>query len=159
MITAARKTFRGPRRARPHRVLVVIDEECPSHALCAAIRRSAAREPVEALVIAPARGSPATQWYVDEDAARADAAHRLRGCVACLTGDGIRTQARLSDPDPVLAIRDALHGFAADEIHLVTAPQRPSGWLRPNVVERVRRSFRQPVKHVVVSPAHEDASL
>ena len=159
MIAAARKKSRGPRSARPHRVLVVIDEACPSHALCSAIRRSAAREPVEALVIAPAHGSPATQWYVDEDAARADATHRLRGCVACLTGDGIRTRARLSDPDPVLAIRDALHDFAADEIHLITAPQRASGWLRPNVVERVRRSFRQPVKHVVVPPAEEDAPL
>jgi hypothetical protein len=159
MIIATRKTSQEPRRARPHRVLVVIDEECPSHELCAAIRRSAAREPVEALVIAPAHGSPATQWYVDEDAARADATHRLRGCVACLTGDGIRTQARLSDPDPVLAIRDALHDFAADEIHFITAPERPSGWLRPNVAERVRRSFRQPVKHVVVPPAQEDAPL
>jgi hypothetical protein len=158
MITTTRKTARA-RRARPHRVLVVIDEECPSHELCAAIRRSAAREPVEALVIAPAHGSPATQWYVDEDAARADATHRLRGCVACLTGDGIRSRARLSDPDPVLAIRDALRDFAADEIHLITAPQRPSGWLRPNVVERVRSSFRQPVKHVVVSRAQEDAPL
>ena len=157
MATATRKNTRGLRRARPHRVLVVIDEACPSHELCAAIRASAAREPVEALVIAPAHGSPTTQWYVDEDAARADATHRLRGCVACLAGDGIRTSARLADPDPVLAIRDALHDFAADEIHLVTAPQRPSGWLRPNVVERVRNSFRQPVKHVVVSPAHEEA--
>jgi hypothetical protein len=159
MITASRKKSDGRRRARPHRVLVVIDEECASHALCAAIRRNAAREPVEVLVIAPAHGSPATQWYVDEEAARADATHRLRGCVACLTGDGIRTEARLADPDPVLAIRDALRDFAADEIHLVTAPQRPSGWLRPNVVERVRSSFRQPVKHVVVSHAHEDAPL
>ena len=159
MIISPRKKTREPKRARLHRVLVVIDEECPSHELCAAIRRSAAREPVEALVIAPAHGSPATQWYVDDDAARADAAHRLRGCVACLTGDGIRTLARLADPDPVLAIRDALHEFAADEIHLVTAPQRPSGWLRPNVVERVRRSFRQPVKHVLVSPAQKDAPL
>jgi hypothetical protein len=157
MISANRRKPQGPRTARPHRVLVVIDEECPSHELCAAIRRSAAREPVEALVIAPASGSPATQWYVDEDAARADAIHRLRGCVACLSGDGIRTQARLADPDPVLAIRDALHDFAADEIQLITAPQRSSGWLRPNVVERARRSFRQPVKHVVVSPRREDA--
>ena len=123
METATRKRSRKLRGARRHRVLVVIDEACPSHELCAAIRRSAARAPLEALVIAPAHGSSATQWYVDEDAARADATHRLRGCVACLTGNGIRTQAHLADPDPVLAISDALHDFAPTRS---TSSPRPS---------------------------------
>jgi hypothetical protein len=151
MSTAILERRRRPRQAIPHRILVVIDEPCPSQSLCATVRQHAVEEPCETLIIAPQRGSTATQWYVDEDAARADAAQRLRSCVSCLAGSGIRVDGRLTDPDPVHAIADALHDFPADEILLITAPQRPSTWLRPNVIDRVRRSFDQRVEHVVVS--------
>jgi hypothetical protein len=150
--TAIKERVRHFRRGRNHRVLVVVDEACPSPGLCATIRRRAAPDRVEAFVIVPARGSSVTQWYVDEDAARADATARLRRCVACLTGNGIRAEGQLADPDPVQAIADALHDFAADEILLVTAQQRPSTWLRPNMLDRVRNSVRQPVGHAIVPP-------
>jgi hypothetical protein len=114
------------------------------------VRAHAGGDPIEALVIAPAHGGPDTQWYVDEDAAYADAAHRLRACVTCLARDGIRAGGRLSDPDPVQALADALDEFPADEILLVSARQRPSGWLRQNVIDRARHTFRQPVEHVVM---------
>ena len=135
---------------RTRRVLVVVDEPCTSPELCAGMRAYADERPIEALVIAPEHESVATQWYVDEDAARADATHRLRECVACLAGGGIRVQGHLGARDPVDAIRDALHEFPADEILVVTAPQRPSRWLRPNVIDRVRHTFSQPVEHVVM---------
>jgi hypothetical protein len=137
-------------RAHLHRVLFVVDEPCPSPNLCASVRQQSAQEPIAALVIAPAHGSAASQWYVDEDAARADATRRLRGCVACLADAGIPAEGRLADPDPVLAIADALHDFPADEILIVTAPQRPSTWLRKSVIDRAQRRFQQPVKHLVV---------
>ncbi len=132
------------------RVLIVIDEPCTSPELCASVRTGAEGPPPEAFVIAPAREAAATQWYVDEDAARADAMHRLRGCLACLARDGIRVQGRLGDRDPVRAIADALHEFPADEILIVTPRQRPSRWLHRNVVDRARRTFPQPVKHLVM---------
>lgn len=134
------------------RILVVVDEPCFSHGLCAAAERAAAPDAIDALVIAPAHETPATQWYVDEDAARADATQRLRACVSCLGGDGIHAEGRLADPDPVQAIADALYDFDADEILLVTAPQRPSTWLRQNAIDRVRRRFALPIDHVVVAP-------
>ena len=117
------------------------------------MRQQSAQEPIDALVIAPAHGSAASQWYVNEDAARADATQRLRGCVTCLADAGIPAESRLADPDPVLAIADALHDFPADEILIVTAPQRPSTWLRKSVIDRARRRFQQPVKHLVVPMA------
>jgi GABA permease len=152
MTTATRERLHQLQRVTRHRVLVVIDEPCPSQSLCATLRRRAAREPTEVLVIASGRGSTATQWYVDEDAARADAAKRLRGCISCLSACGIRVEGRLADPDPVSAIADALHDFRADEILLITAPQRSSTWLRANAIDRVRLGFHQPVEHIVVSP-------
>ena len=132
------------------RLLVVVDQPCTAPELCASVRGYVGADPVDALVIAPAHGSPDTQWYVDEDAARADATHRLRACVACLAGDGVRASGRLSDPDPVQAIADALHEFPADEILIVTARQRPSNWLHRNVIDRARGSFEQPIAHVAM---------
>ena len=131
-------------------VLVVVDEPCTSPELCAGVRSNAGGRPTEALLIAPTHGSARTRWYVDEDAARVDATQRLRACAACLRAEGIRAEGRLGDPDPVQAISDALHVYAADEIQIITAPQRPSTWLHQNVIDRARRSFEQPIKHVVV---------
>jgi hypothetical protein len=112
---------------------------------------------IEALVIAPARGAASAQWYVDDDAARADAAHRLRTCVGCLGERGIRARGELSDPDPVQGIADALHEFPADEIVLVTAPHHPSRWLRQNDIDRARHAFRQPITHLFMpAPEAED---
>lgn len=151
MPTASLPPPRQLRRVHQHRVLVVIDEPCPSPSLCAGVREHAAREPIEVMIIAPAHDSAATQWYVDEDAARADATQRLRSCVSCLADNGIRAKGRVADPDPVSAIADALQDFPADEILIVTA-QRPSTWLHKSVIERARSSFEQPIKHLVVPP-------
>jgi hypothetical protein len=135
------------------RLLVVVDEPCTAPELCAGVRAYAGAEPIEAFVISPAHGSAVPQWYVDEDAARAEAARRLRACVACLAAAGIRADGRLSDPDPVQAIADALDVFPADEILVITAPQPPSSWFHQNVIDRARRSFPQPIEHVVMRRA------
>jgi hypothetical protein len=142
-----------PVAAAHRRVLVVVDQPCTAPELCASVRGHVGADRIEALVIAPAHRSPETQWYVDEDAARADATYRLRACVACLARDGIRAGGRLSDPDPVQAIAEALHQFPADEILLISTPQRPSSWLRQNAIDRVSRSFARPVIHVVMPPS------
>jgi hypothetical protein len=133
-----------------HRVLLVADEACTSSDLCAGVRDHVGNGPIEALVIAPAHGSAATRWYVDEEAARADATQRLRASVACLARGDISADGRLADPDPVRAIADALDDFPADEILIITAPQRPSTWLHQNVIDRARRSFQQPIEHLVI---------
>ncbi len=143
-------------RARIRRMLVVVDEACTAPSLCAKVRGRAG-DGLEAFVISPAHGTVATQWYMDEDAARADATRRLRACIACLDDEGIPAGGQLADPDPVQAIADALRVFPADGILIVTAPQRPSTWLRRSVVDRARRSFEQPIEHVVM-PARSERS-
>jgi hypothetical protein len=144
-------------RAHPanRRILVVVDDACTAPELCASVRAFAGDSSVEALVVAPAHDTVSSQWYVDEEAARADATRRLRACVSCLARDGIRAGGELSDPDPIQGIADALHEFQADEILLVTAAQRPSRWLRHNVVDRAQYAFRQPVTHIAMPAASE----
>lgn len=151
VLTPATKTTRTrPVTSLASRVLVVVDDTCTAPDLCASVRVIATDQPIDALVVAPAHGSAVAEWYVDEDAARAEATHRLRTCLSCLAHDGIRVRGRLGDPDPVRAIADALYAFDADEILLVTGPGEQSGWLRPSAVERVQRTFAQPVRHIAM---------
>jgi hypothetical protein len=132
------------------RLLVVVDDACTAPDLCASVRVIAGDRPIEALVVAPAHGGSFAEWYVDEDAARAEATHRLRACVSCLTGDGIRARGQLGDPDPVQAITDALDTFDAEEILLVIGPGGPFRRLHPSVLERVQQTFAQPVSRVAI---------
>ena len=136
-------------RRSPLRVLVVVDDACTSPNICAGLRARTGDGPIEALVIAPARGSVTTQWYSDEEAAHAEATQRLRTCVACLRNAGVRSAGQLADPDLVQAIDDALRVFAADRVMIVTAPQRASRWLRPSAIDRARARFPQPIEHLV----------
>ena len=138
----------APSRTTRRRLLVVVDQPCTAPELCASVREHVGVDDVDALVIAPSHGSPSTQWYVDDDAARADATYRLRACVACLAGDRIHAAGRLSDPDPVQAIADALHEFPADEILIVSAPERRSTWLHRSIADQARRRFEQPIANV-----------
>jgi hypothetical protein len=143
--------------APTRRVILVVDDACTAPELCASLRGFAGDSPIEALVLAPAHGTASTQWYTDDDAARADAMHRLRTCVSCLRHDGIHASGKLCDPDPVQAITEVLHEFPADEILLVSAPQRPSRWLRQNVIDRAGWTFRQPIRHITM-PAMSTAA-
>jgi hypothetical protein len=62
----------------------------------------------------------------------------------------------IGDPDPFTAITNALQYFRVDDIVISTFPETKSGWLRSDLVERVRRSSGKPVEHVVhndVEPA------
>lgn len=155
--TRTKQTEPGLREQTLRRVLVVVDDACTAPGLCPSVRAFTRETPIEAFVITPAHDTPATQWYVDEDAARADATHRLRTCLACLARNGIRANGELSDPDPIEAIDDALHQFPADEIVFVSAPQRPSTWLHQNVIDRARHRFPQLIEHLVL-PTPQRAS-
>lgn len=55
----------------------------------------------------------------------------------------------VGDPDPYTAITNALQNFRVDDIVISTFPETKSGWLRTDLIERVRRSSGKPVEHVV----------
>ena len=57
------------------------------------------------------------------------------------------------DPDPFTAISHALQYFRGDDIVISTFPETKSGWLRTDLIERVRRATGKPVEHVI----HHDA--
>jgi hypothetical protein len=57
----------------------------------------------------------------------------------------------VGDPDPFTAVMNALQYFRVDDIVISTFPETKSGWLREDLIERVRRASGKPVEHVVHS--------
>ncbi|MEJ7784027.1 MAG: hypothetical protein WKF96_04420 [Solirubrobacteraceae bacterium] len=64
---------------------------------------------------------------------------------------GLLVAGMVGDPDPYTAVQNALQFFRIDDIVISTLPETRSGWLRANLIERVRKSTNAPVEHVVVS--------
>jgi hypothetical protein len=71
--------------------------------------------------------------------------------------EGIQASGHLGDPDPVVAAQNAVHDEQVDEIILSTFPHASSGWLRRNVVGRLK-DLGRPVTHVVVSEQEAQAA-
>ena len=62
---------------------------------------------------------------------------------------GLYAAGMIGDPDPFTAIMNALQYFRVDDIVISTFPETKSGWLRTDLIERVRRATGKPVEHVV----------
>jgi hypothetical protein len=71
---------------------------------------------------------------------------------------GLVLAGMVGDPDPYTAIMNALQFFRIDDIVISTLAETKSGWLRANLVERVRKSTNCPVEHVVAGAAEPAGS-
>ncbi len=67
---------------------------------------------------------------------------------------GLYAAGMIGDPDPFTAIMNSLQYFRVDDIVVSTFPETKSGWLRADLIERVRRSTGKPIEHVV----HDDVA-
>lgn len=144
-------------------VLVIANETVAGRVLAAALERRAAEGPLLVTVVCPIN-HPREGYVVYEDTRRAAAGRRLDRTLGTLRGEGIAAHGLVVDADPVNAVRDALAQLEppVDEIVVSTHPQQKSGWLRRNVVDRVRAVAGElPVEHVVVDlPAeHGEANV
>jgi hypothetical protein len=141
--------------ARPRRILVVANETVVGENLIEAVRKRASQGDVEVTVIAPVT-SPREGYVVYEDTRRAAAGRRLDRTVEQLRDAGIAAHGLVVESDPVNATRDAIATIEPDEIIVSTHPQQKSGWLRRNVVDRIRSVAGDlPVEHVVVDLEQE----
>ena len=85
------------------------------------------------------------------------AERRLKGICRLMADSGIAASGHLGDPDPVVAVENAIHDEQVDEIIVSTFPAATSGWLRRDVLGRIR-SFGLPVTHVVVTQQEAEAA-
>lgn len=75
---------------------------------------------------------------------------RLAAMLERLDAAGLLSAGMIGDPDPYTAVMNALELFQVDDIVISTLPNQRSGWMRSELVERVRHSTPAQVEHVVV---------
>ena len=85
----------------------------------------------------------------EEDGGGDQAAHRLAHTLKELEDAGLDAIGQVVHPDPFTAIQNALQFYAPDDIVISTFPETRSGWLRGDLIGRVRASTGKPVEHVV----------
>ncbi len=138
-------------------LLVVANETVTGRKLIEAVEQRKGDGDLRVTVIAPVN-QPQRGYVVYEDTRRAAAGRRLDRTLGMLRDEGIPAHGLVVETDPVTAVRDALAQLEppVDEIIVATHPQQKSGWLRKNVVDRIRDSAGDvPVEHVVVDMAGE----
>jgi hypothetical protein len=138
-------------------VLVVANETVGGRSLIEALQRRAEAGPVRVTVVCPV-SHPREGDVIYEDTRHAAAERRLERTLQKLREAGIRAHGLVLDSDPVDAVRDSFGQLEPppDEIIVSTHPEAQSGWLRRDVVERIRAVAQGlPVEHVVVDLASE----
>ncbi len=134
----------GPEEAN---VLVIANETVLGEPLLEKIRERAKGSPASFLVVCP-----------QSDPSPADhpgAERRLKLALAQLRGEGIDAHGQVAHPDPFSAAMEAVHDERVDEIIVSTFEPLSSGWLRKDLVGRLRKETGVPVEHVVVEKTAE----
>ncbi|HJV30321.1 MAG TPA: hypothetical protein VJ645_07370 [Gaiellaceae bacterium] len=139
-------------------VLVIANETAASGTLIGKLEKTAAEGDPLVTVIAPVN-QPSEGYVVYQDTRRASAGRRLDRTLETLHRGKIRASGMVVETDPVAAVKDALAQLEppVTEVIVSTHPKERSGWLRRNVVERIRKAAGEiPVAHVVAAKAEAD---
>jgi hypothetical protein len=77
-----------------------------------------------------------------------EARKRLHETLRRMRDEGLLCAGTIGDPDPYVAAKNALDAFRVDDLIVSTLPATKSGWLRADLIERLRDSTGKPVEHV-----------
>lgn len=122
-------------------VLVVANETVLGDPLLGRIRQRAQESPASFLIVSPQSDPGAAE--------HPEAERRLRAALATLRSEGIDAHGHIAQPDPYSAAMNAIEDERIDEIIVSTFPGERSGWLRRDLVGRLRSDTGLPVDHVV----------
>jgi hypothetical protein len=94
---------------------------------------------------------------VPQEGGHGSAAQRARTRLSLVLGRlheaGLTASGMIGDPDPFTATMNALQFFRVDDIVISTFASTKSGWLRADLIDRVRSASGKDVEHVV----HQDS--
>ena len=135
-------------------VLVVASRTLGGGRLLEAVRARAADGPVRFRLVVPA-SNPSAGLVIYDEAVRESAQVRVDLALSALAEEGLEATGEVGDHDPFSATMDAVAHHRPDEIIVSTHPAQSSGWLRRDLVERIRNASGLPVEHVVVDIEHE----
>ena len=129
-------------------VLVVANETVLGEPLLQAIRQRAAQSPAAFLIVCP-QSDPTESHHPEAE-------RRLRTALSTLRSEGIEAHGQIAHPDPFTAAMETIHDERVDEVIVSTFPGERSGWLRRDLVGRLRAESGVPVQHVVVEVARDE---
>jgi hypothetical protein len=122
-------------------VLVVANETVLGEQLLDRLRARAGEGAASFLIVCP-QGDPARGEHPEAE-------QRLRAALAILRSEGLDVHGQIAHPDPFVAAMEAIEDERTDEIIVSTFPGERSGWLRRDLVGRLRSESGLPVDHVV----------
>jgi hypothetical protein len=122
-------------------VLVVANQTVLGAPLLDKIRERAQKGPAGFLIISP-QGESEGSYEAAE--------RRLLRAVSLLRGEGLDVHGQISHPDPFSAVMQTMEDERVDELIVSTFPDARSGWLRRNLLERLRDETKLPIEHVTV---------
>ena len=135
-------------------VLVVANRTLGGAKLLEAVRERAAAGDVRFRLVVP-QSNPSAGLVIYDEAVRESAQARVDLALSLVTGESIDATGEVGDADPFLATMDAIATRRPDEILISTHPAVSSGWLRRDLVERIRNASGLPVEHIVVDIEQE----
>jgi hypothetical protein len=121
-------------------VLVIANETVLGRPLLERIRERARRSPASFLIVCP-QSDPTQSEHPEAE-------RRLRRALAVLRGEGLDVHGQIAHPDPYTAVMHAVADERIDEIVISTFAGERSGWLRRDLIERVRKDTGRPVEHI-----------
>src|ERR1700758_1426075 len=129
-------------------VLVIANETIGGRPLIDAVRRQAAEEETRFVLCVP-QSRPRAGYVVYDDAVFDAAQIRVDLAVGFVRSEGMDAVGEVGDPDPYAATMDAVREYDPDAIIISTFPASRSGWLRRDLIDRVRDATGLPVEHVI----------
>ncbi len=139
-------------------VLVVANRTLAGAKLLEAVRERAAAGDVRFRLVVP-QTKPSAGLVIYDEAVRESAQVRVDLALSAVAQEGIEASGEVGDPDPFMATMDAVALQRPDEIILSTYPVQHSGWLRRDLVERIRNASGLPVEHIVSDIEREGLSF
>jgi len=141
-------------------VLVIANETVAGRSLIETLKQRARDGDDLVTVVCPVT-QPSEGYLVYEDTRRASAGRRLDRTLTALREAGIAAHGIVVEASPLDAMRDSIAQLEPPptEIIVSTHPEQRSGWLRRNVVEKIRKAAGDlPVEHVVVDEVEGEAA-
>jgi len=135
-------------------ILVVANETLGGKSLLDAVRSRAAEGEVRFVICVP-QNRPRSGLVVYDDAVFDAAQVRVDLALEFIRAEHIDAIGEVGDPDPYTATIDAVHAYRPSEIIVSTYPETRSGWLRRDLIDRVRDATGLPVEHVIADPDTE----
>ena len=123
-------------------VLVLANETVLGEPLLDRLRQRAGESAASFLIVCP-QSDPSRGEHPEAE-------QRLRSALSILRSEGLEVHGQIAHPDPFVAAMEHVEDERTDEIIVSTFPGERSGWLRRDLVGRLRAQSGVPVQHVVV---------